>query len=480
MQNALGRSKESNSSKNASGKLTHGERFLPEKKRDSKTEQKIKESLKGDGKFDLSNNVYSSSGYSQRLADLGEDPLSSVRTLRSYLKKRSVEWNLEDRPVAETLCRSACEQLDEAEGHLMKLHGKRSEAILIGEVALAEQIKTEMEKYKEEVIRSTLSDLVIDSAEMKAFGVDSAWTPDQSYCPPPSNIATPAKRDSKQKSVKGPPYLQRSERFKPRTAVLPKNTEQFRNSDDSPPDMSGKNYDQHEVRRNDRLSDLMSNTTFFNEPRIDNPYDIPRESIRPSAPIYPSYTPNTNLYGYDSSSSLMSSKPSANGSCSYCGYTGFHLMSPEGLRDHHKRECKIMNLCRFCQKIVLVPQLTDHLINRCSFLQDRMTRCIKCNLSADKIDQDLGLKHPLCRGTPPPNGAVWCPLCAIAVTDNPESWREHLTSKCYVNPRKNGPENIPERSDLENSRNQQTNLNGRFIDADKLVAALQVTNPRDE
>ncbi|GMT20040.1 hypothetical protein PFISCL1PPCAC_11337, partial [Pristionchus fissidentatus] len=37
----------------------------------------------------------------------------------------------------------------------------------------------------------------------------------------------------------------------------------------------------------------------------------------------------------------------------------------------------------------------------------------------------------------PPSGAKWCPLCAVAVNDNRESWVQHTISDrgCYNNPR---------------------------------------------
>ncbi|KHJ87177.1 hypothetical protein OESDEN_13053 [Oesophagostomum dentatum] len=118
------------------------------------------------------------------------------------------------------------------------------------------------------------------------------------------------------------------------------------------------------------------------------------------------------------------------------------------LEAHYKSSCQLMSKCRFCSKVVMVDnignskvsQLDDHVINRCSFVAGRMTRCSACGLAIDATDNANGVGHPMCRGRPPPSGAQWCPLCAVAVNDSKEAWKSHLMNDCYNNPRRSGPE----------------------------------------
>ncbi|KIH50714.1 hypothetical protein ANCDUO_19204, partial [Ancylostoma duodenale] len=55
--------------------------------------------LKGDGSYDIPNNVYHSSGYASRRSQLGEDPISTVRTLRNQLRRMAIRCEEEDTPV---------------------------------------------------------------------------------------------------------------------------------------------------------------------------------------------------------------------------------------------------------------------------------------------------------------------------------------------------------------------------------------------
>ncbi|VDM70340.1 unnamed protein product [Strongylus vulgaris] len=88
----------------------------------------------------------------------------------------------------------------------------------------------------------------------------------------------------------------------------------------------------------------------------------------------------------------------------------------------------------------------------------------------------------MCRGRAPPSGARWCPLCAVAVDDNKEAWKSHLSEHCYNNLRRSGPDieldTVPGIVEKKKTRppsavSTKVVSGGRMIDADKLVAALQ-------
>ncbi|VDK44618.1 unnamed protein product [Cylicostephanus goldi] len=122
-----------------------------------------------------------------------------------------------------------------------------------------------------------------------------------------------------------------------------------------------------------------------------------------------------------------------------------------------------------------------------------MVPCSACGMATDATDDANGIGHPMCRIVVyffafliyalerlSPSGARWCPLCAVAVDDNKEAWKTHLSKQCYNNPRKNGPDlevdtapRIPEKTRPNSSASTKAVSGARLIDADKLVAALQ-------
>lgn len=122
-------------------------------------------------------------GYDERSSDVGADPLASVRTLRNNLRVMSLEHRDKDEPVKSHLCQSACDDLSKAEKQLVDLSHKRSDAVVRGDSRQAEQIAKDMDRVKSDAIRNAYSDLMMEDGTMKAFGVNSKWTPDKNPMP---------------------------------------------------------------------------------------------------------------------------------------------------------------------------------------------------------------------------------------------------------------------------------------------------------
>ncbi|EYB87595.1 hypothetical protein Y032_0260g534 [Ancylostoma ceylanicum] len=402
--------------------------------------------LKGDGSYDIPNNVYHSSGYASRRSELGEDPISTVRTLRNQLRRMAIQCEKDDTPVRAHLCERACDRLSAVEGELTALGRQRSNAVFNGDTRKADQIARRMEELKEDAVRDTYSDLVMDKNEMKAFGVNSEWTPakrPEEPKPIPQAPPTPVKRKTK-------PVTIQTQTDRPVSAVSSKTPVEPKKMTKSPP---------RDVKRNARLSAILA----AQQPPTGNPtgqrYDDPYQ--------LPNYA----------------------GSCQFCGEAAPDFGMASRLENHYKTSCMMMSKCRFCSKVVMVPQHDDHVINRCSFVSGRMTRCSSCGMAIDATDNSSGVGHPMCRGRPPPGGAQWCPLCAVAVDDTKQAWKTHLTTECYNNPRRSGPEvefdTAPEvKSESKTRPNSSvstkggTSGGGRMIDANKLVAALQDVQQR--
>ncbi|VDO40768.1 unnamed protein product [Haemonchus placei] len=198
--------------------------------------------------------------------------------------------------------------------------------------------------------------------------------------------------------------------------------------------------------------------------------------------------------GYDDPYQL----PDYTGTCQFCGESAPDFKMEGRIEEHYRTSCVCMTRCRYCSKIALVAQLDEHLINRCSFLAGQMVPCDACGMAIDVADNANGMKHPMCRGKTtmspfravsatsrrlPPNGAIWCPLCSVAVDDTKQAWKTHLREVCYNNPRRDGPDPVPpvqpniptekKPTRPSSTASAKSASKRRMIDADKLVAALQ-------
>uniref|UniRef100_A0A914UR62 Centrosomal protein CEP104 N-terminal domain-containing protein n=1 Tax=Plectus sambesii TaxID=2011161 RepID=A0A914UR62_9BILA len=120
------------------------------------------------------------SGYSQRNEELGEDPLTSVRTLRNVLRKKRILAEQEDRMVEASMCRRGCERLDEAEDDIMALKKKHSSALVHSDTVAADQHRQAMCDVRDAAFRAIHADLLLDRSELRTFGVKSKWGQDPS------------------------------------------------------------------------------------------------------------------------------------------------------------------------------------------------------------------------------------------------------------------------------------------------------------
>ncbi|CAD6196591.1 unnamed protein product [Caenorhabditis auriculariae] len=297
-------------------------------------EEKEKDKLKGDGRFELPNSEYRSAGYKEKALELGEDPIIAVRTLRNNLRVMSLTHKDKDRPVKAHLCQSACEELSKTEEKLVGLSHDRSDAITRGDVQKAHKIRSEMEKVKSDAIRNTYSDLMIEDSQMKAFGVNSRWTPDKnpsnemvwrpiSPAPPPKRAITPKPRENTPNQRRQ--SVQTSENPREKTPEVRK----IQTPSKSRP---AKGIQE----KNGRLADLLN--TNVNQPIIipnggnmihDDPYKAPTDI----------------------------------GQCPHCGIIEDGLGRPGSLEKHYARSCKMMCMCKFCMKVVM--NWIRHALNEC-------------------------------------------------------------------------------------------------------------------
>ncbi|XGW17455.1 hypothetical protein V3C99_002225, partial [Haemonchus contortus] len=424
--------------------------------------------LKGDGSYTMPDNIYRASGYVSRPLELGGDPLSAVRTLKNQMQIAAVKHRAEGLTVRANLCNNACDRLTAAESKLTAMTRERTDALVVGDSMKAHEISDNMEKLKEVAVRDTYADLLFDKHEMMAYGVDSEWSSLRKEEPPRPVSPIP------------PPAVPKNGLLIQLLLVLliifcfifmiPKQwgattetqTEEIEPEFEEIPNQEKPEIllPEPEVKKNSRLAELEATQ---NELLLAAQRDQPKHEDD----------------GYDDPYQL----PDYTGTCQFCGESAPDFKMEGRIEEHYRTSCMCMTRCRYCSKIALVAQLDEHLINRCSFLAGQMVACDACGMAIDVTDNANGMKHPMCRGRLPPSGAIWCPLCAVAVDNTKQAWKTHLLEVCYNNPRRDGPDPEPPVQSNILSAKKPTRPSStastkaaskrRMIDADKLVVALQ-------
>ncbi|KAK6059046.1 hypothetical protein COOONC_03324 [Cooperia oncophora] len=144
-------------------------RFIPltQQRQSSATlSEEKRRQLKGDGSYDMPDNIYKPSGYATRPSDLGEDPLSAVRTLKNQIRREAIMSRDNGLTVRAHLCDKAKDRLSAAEGVLITMGHDRIAAVIAGDTKKAQMIAASMEKLKDDVIRDSYADLVMDKQKV--------------------------------------------------------------------------------------------------------------------------------------------------------------------------------------------------------------------------------------------------------------------------------------------------------------------------
>ncbi|CAD6191406.1 unnamed protein product [Caenorhabditis auriculariae] len=107
---------------------------------------------------------------------LGDDPLSSLRTIRRVLIDKMNRSTEEGRSIEATVCLRATQRIDEYEARIEDLAIRRSNALTLGDSQLAERHRLAMIDCRDTVLRAVHIDLLLDRDELRAIGVQSQWT----------------------------------------------------------------------------------------------------------------------------------------------------------------------------------------------------------------------------------------------------------------------------------------------------------------
>ncbi|CAT01017.2 Centrosomal protein CEP104 N-terminal domain-containing protein [Caenorhabditis elegans] len=107
--------------------------------------------------------------------NLSGDPLTSVRTIRRVLEQKMEKANFDGKTIQATVCLRAIQRIDEYEARIEDLATRRSKALEVGDLNMAERHRLAMIDCRDTVFRAVHVDLLLDRDELRAIGVQSEW-----------------------------------------------------------------------------------------------------------------------------------------------------------------------------------------------------------------------------------------------------------------------------------------------------------------
>uniref|UniRef100_A0A914Z2S9 Uncharacterized protein n=1 Tax=Panagrolaimus superbus TaxID=310955 RepID=A0A914Z2S9_9BILA len=158
------------SSKNSQRSVSSGSGVRPNSKSSNristgssrKSSASAASKIDGPKPYEFEAHKYKRNGYKNFDTQLGADPVTAIRTLKSRLRELSISSATIDRPVKSQICQQACDKLTEAEVEMGNLSHQRSQAILHGKVEDAKKISSQMSELRDRVTYSAYTDLLID------------------------------------------------------------------------------------------------------------------------------------------------------------------------------------------------------------------------------------------------------------------------------------------------------------------------------
>ena len=116
------------------------------------------------------------------------------------------------------------------------------------------------------------------------------------------------------------------------------------------------------------------------------------------------------------------------GDCIFCGHKSADLDL------HYTYNCPMTKQCPHCVLVVEIQHYDQHLVSECD-QRDEWFLCPTCNYAVRKRHAESHVSQKnACR--PTVKGVRRCPMCALSVADNDESWRSHLITACAQNPKR--------------------------------------------
>ncbi|EGT53334.1 hypothetical protein CAEBREN_30600 [Caenorhabditis brenneri] len=98
--------------------------------------------------------------------NLSGDPLTSIRTIRRVLEQKMEKANFDGKTIQATICLRAIQRTDEYEARIEDLARRRSKALEVGDLQMAERHRLAMIDCRDTVFRAVHVDLLLDRDEV--------------------------------------------------------------------------------------------------------------------------------------------------------------------------------------------------------------------------------------------------------------------------------------------------------------------------
>ena len=105
----------------------------------------------------------------------------------------------------------------------------------------------------------------------------------------------------------------------------------------------------------------------------------------------------------------------------------------------------MLHVCTFCEQVIEVPLLTEHLLVECAGRDKHPeskvphSACPRCHLAVPASQLAAHVQAEACPDSSPPDGGFRCPMCVQDFVSHPDrdAWKIHLIDTgCPKNPRK--------------------------------------------
>ncbi|KAI1726880.1 centrosomal protein [Ditylenchus destructor] len=423
--------------------------------------------------YDMVSNDYIRNGFCVTNSQLGNDPLTSLRTAKNRIHRIVIDSTVSGQQIRANLAEAAIMMITRAELVVQQLLTERSMALFNGDSRTAEILTQRAKDIHDDALFNAYSDLLLTKDEANSFGINSIWTPSIGHQLPQASynpiyahsFGEHNPQDRSRKKVKKQRHRSQHRRRKysaesqnePETS----SSQQTRKNAITPkssPDLFSLNRSHSESAsflsqglKASKDSDVVGVNSNY---RTNNGRDIEINTSFPSVEIQPALTkqgfddsykevkknrrladgPTVGTYQNvgdqtDSAAPAISSAVI----CPYCNERDPGFVNADYLKQHFAANCNPLTKCEFCDKIIEVSELNNHHLSRCPFVEDNLKPCELCGLARfpDKAN------HPKCRGKKPADGGAWCPLCSALVlpSNSKETWLAHLRNACYNNSR---------------------------------------------
>jgi len=131
----------------------------------------------------------------------------------------------------------------------------------------------------------------------------------------------------------------------------------------------------------------------------------------------------------------------ANTLCNFCHQVNPNFTNNDQYDMHLWKECPMLATCRYCNQVVEIPDLNNHMLEECS-KSDNFSKCPRCQMAIENKFYDEHTSAPKCKIFNLKGNSIRCYLCQkdfpVQGNDIEQAWRDHLVVKgCSVNPRTN-------------------------------------------